>query len=662
MSESGSTSEQLQAFNRADVAAAWQGFIEQRPYLNAGVRGLVIESWRRCRALGVAPQGPCAPLVGDIDALLESNDALLTAAAHTWEVLAHTLTATDIVLVVADAKGVILKVEGNSELTAAAAERGTGTGHDWSEQASGTNAIGTAIVLGHPTIVRSTEHYCAPAKIWDCAASPIRDQANGALLGILVITSMGNMSERHALALAVTAAHQIEHTLRSIELARSVQLLSWYRANSAQWLGQATLLLDATGRMITANAQAQAICAAMPPEFEICDYQPHAPTSLGITIVRSVAFHLPPDVEPESRAESWRGGVVVIAATAGGHVSPAAAALEKLHPAFHTVITTDRRLMEVMRRAERMARANAPILLNGETGSGKELFAHAIHACSNVAAGPFVAVNCGTLSKELAISELLGYEAGAFTGAASKGRRGKFEQADGGTLFLDEIGELPLDVQVHLLRVLQDQVIVRLGSNDERVVKVRIVAATHRDLERDVAQGRFRADLFFRLKVFSLTLPPLRARQTDIGPLVERFLTHLQGVYGLGAKSVSDDLVAGLARYRWPGNVRELHGLIETMYILSDRSLLTAADLPEDFMQSQRGLAGATNEVAIPPSATPLERETLVAAIEQHGDNMSMLARRLGISRSTLYRKLSEFGIQRGPARSGTSTDSRERR
>ena len=479
MSEPGGTSEQLSLFTRADLAAAWEDFVAQ---------------------------GPCASRVGDADALralLQSNSAPLTAAAPTWEVLAHTLTATDIVFVVADAKGVILQVEGNFELAAAAAERGTGPGHDWSEQASGTNAIGTAIVIGHPTSVRSAEHYCAPAKIWDCAASPIRDQANGALLGILVITSMRNMSDSHALALAVTAAHQSEHTLRSMELARSVQLLSWYRANSAQWRGQATRLLDEKARMITANDQAQAMCAMASPEFEIRDFQPHALTSWGITIVRSVAFHLPPDVGPESRPVLWRGGVVVIAAPESGHVSPAVAPpLARLHPAFHEVITTDRQRMEIMARAERMARAYAPILLNGETGSGKERLAHAIHACSNVAAGPFVAINCGTLSKELAASKLLGYEAGAFTGASNKGRGGKFEQADGGTLCLDEIGELPLDVQVHLLRVLQDQVIIRLGSNEERMVKVRIIAATHHDLERDVEQGRWSNAFLCACKAF----------------------------------------------------------------------------------------------------------------------------------------------------------------
>lgn len=651
MNDPSGLTDQLSGFDRADVDEAWLGFVAQRPFVSAPVRELIIDSWKRCRTLGVDPHGRCAPAIGDagsVDTLLRANRELLAAAAHTWDLLSPTLAETDIVLVVADARGVVLDVRGNGELVAAAARRGTGPGHDWSEQASGTNALGTAVVLGRPIIVRTAEHYCLAAKMWDCAASPVRDLSDGTLLGILDITSMGNLSDSHALALAVTAAHQIEHTLRSMELARSVRLLNWYRTAAAQWHGHAALLLDARGRVITANEAAQAACPITSLEFEIREHVPHATKRQMIAVLRSIAYRGPTDAAARSSTLPWQGGVVIIAAsddrdTSSDLSSPA----QQRHPAFKAVITGDRRVMELMRRAERMARANAPILLNGETGSGKELFAQAIHACSTVAAGPFVAINCGTLSKELAASELLGYEAGAFTGASNKGRQGKFEQADGGTLFLDEIGELPLDVQVHLLRVLQDQVVVRLGGNDERRVRVRIIAATHRDLERESDNGRFRADLFFRLKVFSLTLPPLRERRDDIEPLVDRFLGQLQGVYGLGAKTATEELLATLARHSWPGNVRELHGLIESMYILSDRPELTTSDLPDDFMRENHRLAETASEAAVTSRRVDLERDTLIEEIAKHGDNMSNVARRLGISRSTLYRKLTQYGIER---------------
>jgi DNA-binding NtrC family response regulator len=252
-----------------------------------------------------------------------------------------------------------------------------------------------------------------------------------------------------------------------------------------------------------------------------------------------------------------------------------------------------------------------------------------------------LAVNCGTLTRELAASELFGYEAGAFTGAAPKGRAGKFEEADGGTLFLDEIGELPLDVQVGLLRVLQDNVVLRVGGNQERKVKVRIIAATNRDLEEDVAAGRFRLDLLYRLKVLSLRVPPLRERLDDLQMLV---VTRLHEAYGLGRKRVAPALLAALEAHAWPGNVRELHGVVESMYVLSDSDELTPADLPEGFALSRVVEAGALPAEA-PRSISRMARAAIEAELAANGNNLSEVARRLGISRSTLYRKIKRYGL-----------------
>ena len=645
-------SESAGEFDRAGVDRAWQAFVAQGQSVAGPVRDVIRESWQRCREQGVDPLAECGPACDDAagsDASIRANDALLVAAAQTWQLLSDSLAATDNVFVVADANGVILDVRGNEELVAAARRRHTGPGRDWSEAASGTNAIGTALVLGRPVIVRSAEHYCAAAKVWDCAAAPIRDLTDGALLGVLDVTSLGDLSHSHTLALAVTAARQIEHSLHAQDLAHSVQLLNWYRASARRWQGRAVLLLDRKARVITSSAAARAVYANPGPAFAVRGAEPSVADDAAIEIIESYAYRMAADGPQAGGASGWAGGVVVIATRDGRgtaartpgvtrHLTPA------VHAAFAQVATRDQGFIELMRRAERMARANSPVLLSGETGSGKELFAQAIHACSAVASGPFVAVNCGTLTRELAASELLGYEAGAFTGASGKGRRGKFEEADGGTLFLDEIGELPLEVQVHLLRVVQDKVVVRVGGNAGRTVDVRIVAATNRDLAAETELGRFRADLYFRLKVFELTLPPLRARHGDIDLLVERFLERMQETYGLGSKTASTDLLDALNRYNWPGNVRELHGLLESLYILSDRPLLTSADLPEGFTRAAAADRGAST-VAIP--SAKLDRDTVRAAIERQDHNMSAVARELGISRSTLYRKLAEFGLTR---------------
>tara|TARA_R110002096_G_scaffold8239_18_gene34653 strand:- start:8459 stop:10426 length:1968 start_codon:yes stop_codon:yes gene_type:complete len=635
-------------FDRRAVETAWADFVAGRPVAATAARRLVLESWARCREYGIAPASRRAPHVGTgkpFEDLLDDNAELLVAANHTWDVLSESLAASDSVFVVADPHGVLLDVRGNDELVEAAEREHVGPGYDWSEPASGTNAIGTALILDKPTIVRSTEHFCVAAKIWDCAASPVRDLSDGTLLGILDVTSIGDLSDNHTLSLAVTAAHQIEHTLHSQELARSVQLLNWYRSADARWRKHSALLLDRKGRVITATAGAHDYASM---QFTITPNGPQVPADNDVVIEDLVRYVPPADVRPAGPRDRWYGGVVVIDQSRTHRPRPRALR-DGINPAFAHITTNNPTLIELMRRAERMARANSPILLTGETGSGKELFARAIHESSNAADGPFVAVNSGTLSKELATSELLGYEAGAFTGASDKGRRGKFEEADGGTLFLDEIGELPLDVQVHLLRVLQDNVVVRVGGNRERQVNVRIIAATNRNLdgEAEAEAERFRPDLYYRLKVLNLVLPPLRKRRDDIPLLVDTFLRRLQGTYGLGNKTLSADLLDALGAHPWPGNVRELHGLVESMYILSDRPVLTIADLPEDFARQAARTAAPGRVATQSMPLVDIERDTILAELAQHGHNMSAVARRLGISRSTLYRKMKQFGLQR---------------
>jgi len=647
MRKTGTVANLADTFDSPRVAEAWQRFVAGEPVAASAVRAPILDSWQRCRQAGVDPARQCPPCIGDaarIEALLQTNRALLTAAANTWALLSPTLGASEVVFVVADPHGVVIDVQGNPALVAAAAARGTAPGYDWGEASSGTNALGTAAVLGHPVIVHSTEHYCETGKVWDCAATPVRRLSDGTLLGLVDITSMGGLSDHHSLALAVTAGHQVEHTLHAQELARTVRLLQWYRTPGVPWQHRPSLLVDGRGHVITANDTAQTICASLPTRFDIADGLPVVAAEAPVTIMATVPYRTGGDPTPADAPE-WHGGVVTIAANdaraAPGNGDPAARSARRFHPAFHAIATQDPHLFDLMGRAERMARANAPVLLHGETGTGKELFARAIHLCSSVSAGPFVAVNCGTLTQALAASELLGYEPGAFTGASNKGRVGKFELANGGTLFLDEIGELPLDVQVHLLRVLQDQLIVRVGGNIERTVHVRIITASHRDLEQEIDGGRFRADLYFRLKVFLLSLPALRDRRADVGLLVERFLQQLQGVYGLGAKGVSAELVEVLTQYGWPGNVRELFGLVESMYILSEGPALTVHDLPGEFLLKRRELRPDSRA---PAAATgDSERAVILAAVAEDG-NMSLTARRLGIARSTLYRKLARYG------------------
>lgn len=299
------------------------------------------------------------------------------------------------------------------------------------------------------------------------------------------------------------------------------------------------------------------------------------------------------------------------------------------------------RMFEIIRQA---APSSATVLVQGPSGTGKELVAHAIHRLSNRAKGPFVAVHCAALSPTLLESELFGHEKGAFTGAAAR-RKGRFEQADGGTLFLDEISEIDAATQVKLLRVLEERQFERVGGNEPVEVDLRLIAATNRDLKGMIAQGKFREDLFFRLNVVDLFLPPLTERSGDIPLLCDAFLREFAQRNNKPQPSITPDAMNLLSAYPWPGNVRELRNTMEKMVVLGRGEKLTARDVPANIREVSREHLPAARHT---PSMTngslaDLEREKIFAVLRQQGENRTRAAQELGISRRTLHRKLNEY-------------------
>jgi transcriptional regulator with PAS, ATPase and Fis domain len=277
------------------------------------------------------------------------------------------------------------------------------------------------------------------------------------------------------------------------------------------------------------------------------------------------------------------------------------------------------------------------VLITGESGTGKEVFAQAIHNASNRRGGPFVAINCAAIPRDLLASELFGYDEGAFTGARRGGNIGKFELADGGTLFLDEIGDMPLDMQVVLLRVIEERNLVRIGGKKSIPVNVRIIAATHKDLAHEVANNRFRADLYYRLNVINIQLPPLRDRKGDIPLLVNKFASLLQW----REVRIDSDAQSAIINYSWPGNIRELRNVIESALGQSDDGVISLSALPEN-IRSSTHLNAAAEKPAIPRiiPMKKLESDIIRDALDKCNGNVSLAARQLGISRSTVYRKL----------------------
>ncbi len=303
-------------------------------------------------------------------------------------------------------------------------------------------------------------------------------------------------------------------------------------------------------------------------------------------------------------------------------------------------------IQRVKEQIKRVAPTKASVLIRGENGTGKELVARAIHHYSPRAQGPFVAVNCAAIPDELIESELFGHEKGAFTGANTR-KKGKFELAHGGTLFLDEIGDMSLKTQAKVLRVIQEQVFERVGGTKTIQVDVRIVAATNKNLEEEIEKGNFRADLYYRLNVVPIEVPPLRERKEDIPLLIEEFLEEFAVETHLGRKRVAPDALALLMRYNWPGNVRELKNMIERLVIMTPAEVITAKDIPPPISTSkQNGLAEFFTINNFKEARALFEREFLRRKLEECKGNISLMAQVIGLERSHLHKKLKSYGLQ----------------
>ena len=325
--------------------------------------------------------------------------------------------------------------------------------------------------------------------------------------------------------------------------------------------------------------------------------------------------------------------------------------IDKIHSQadyFAAIYGHSTAIREAISIARRVASTKVPVLLRGESGTGKELFARAIHDASQCS-GPFIAINCGAISPNLFESELFGYQPGAFTGADRKGKVGLLEQANGGTLLLDELGDMPKDMQVKLLRVLQDKSFFRVGGNKAIHIDVRIIAATHRNLEEMIRQGEFREDLYYRLNVVAVSLPSLRERLDDIPELVHKGIQYYGNLHDKKISKVDPALMASLIQYSWPGNIRELFNVLERLVVLADSNFLGMDNLPSNFNQlvchvvdsETRVIDAGLLEVTI-----SLEKEMIAKVLSEQHYNKAAAAKKLGIPRSTLYYKMQRLGLE----------------
>jgi len=627
---------------------AWEWFLTEHKAPRNSIRRLIEDSWRRSVGQGVDPFRGAAPLMQreeDLQGLHRRNRELASAAKPIAAQAKRFLAESGTIMVITDPGGVIMHTEGDAATRGAAREIHLAPGGDWSEASVGTNAIGTALAVRGPVQIHAAEHFCEGIKQWTCSATVIEDPFDGEVRGIVDISGLKSTFDPHCLALAVATAGRITECLRQASLERRARLLE---ATVGRFYGRqsdALMVFDHQGRIVKANEEASSALRARGVELHeggplVVLRDNHLVDLEGQRLDSFDEDRVVPVVEGGDRLGTLL--VLPVARQTGGSAAPR----QQRQPSspFEGILRASPSLATQVEKAERLADLPAPVLLQGETGVGKEVFARAIHDSGQYSDKPFVALNCGSLQRDLLSTELFGYAEGAFTGARRGGMPGKLEAADGGTLFLDEIGEMPLDLQPHLLRVLQEGEFYRLGENRPRKVRFRLLAATNRDLRQEVSEERFRMDLFYRLSVVTLTLPPLRERRNDIAPLARTFADQIAESYGLAPKSLSEDLVRALERYDWPGNIRELHNAIEAMMLMSGDDTLGTEALPEEY-RAQPG--GACDDPSGSHSGLLKsgERDLIVEAIRSAGGNLTRATRSLGIAKSTLYLKLKRFGI-----------------
>ena len=623
------------------IRRAWERFIEHGK-ADASVPTALLASWTRSQNHNVAADRNATTALseGELHRRRHSQSRLMEAACPALQQAGDLLSATQSMLILADAEGAVLRTAGDPRAITRGEDIGLREGGVWSENAIGTNAIGTALVVNAPVKIHSFEHFCRPVQRWTCAAALVRDPRNGRTLGVVDLSGQPDAACLRDLAHAVSVAQQIEAILKCRLDTENASVLQHFLQRRNDWHSDGLIAVDSAGKIIHATDAArrtlQMSGSALIKEDRIA-LLAHTPPERWMPLLRQ---HLP-YCELDLVTEQGQGIGAVIALPSRQRARqlevPSPRRTATPPPGLAAIIGNSPGLRAARDRAARIATiADAPVLIEGETGVGKELFARAIHHAASADA-PFVPVNCGGLPRELIGSEIFGYVRGAFTGADSNGRPGKLEAAAGGSFCLDEIGEMPMDLQPYLLRALEDGMVYRIGSPTPVQVRTRVISMTNRDLLTESEHGRFRSDLFYRIAVLRLRVPPLRERGDDIVMLVEHFARRAAERSGLPVPHFSTQALDQLRRHHWPGNVRQLRNVVEALVYLSEHHRVTLDDLPPEVMAEQpHAPSGDLRSV---------ERDAIVGALRTCHGNLSQTARMLGIARSTLYARIQNMGI-----------------
>jgi transcriptional regulator of acetoin/glycerol metabolism len=621
------------------VAQARELFFQQGLDPADCVAAPIARSWQRSQHLPWQQHALEPITLGELDERREQAMRLLACAQPELDGLAEHATGHGCVVILSDASGLILHEIGSPEFLPKAERVALTPGVDWSEGLRGTNAIGTALVERSAVMVLGGEHYLAQNAMLGCAAAPILD-GRGEVAGVLDISGDMVRVNQHALGLVRMAAQQVEH--RMLLAGAQGHLLRFHARPTLIGTPREGVLVITDGRIAAANRIALEMLGSdwsglldrdvktlLGRDWGRLEHQRGLLTLPGGRQIAGVVERLSPPLHAAPRARTAPAQQAHTGTDCGTDGGTAADAVAPL-----------------LAQARRVLDQGVSVVVTGETGTGKDVFARRLHAASRRAAGPFVALDCASLPENLIEAELFGYEEGAYTGAKKRGNPGRVRQADGGVLFLDEIGEMPIGLQSRLLRVLEERVVVPLGGGRAVPVDFDLVCATHHSLPALVQAGRFRADLLYRLAGFTACLPPLRERG-DRHALIARLFDELGGQ--ARRLRLCEDALERLAALAWPGNVRELRSVLKSLIALAEEGdELGAQDLPATLVPPGAP-AAAVGPAPCPSAAGPgpapeslrdATRQAIAQALATCGQDVAQAARLLGVHRSTIYRHL----------------------
>jgi transcriptional regulator of acetoin/glycerol metabolism len=641
----------LPAPTGAMLRQARQALIEHGAAPSAELVGqTVARSWLRCLDAGMAPIGrlPDAP---DIDSfqfaqVTDRHHDLMTHARPVIEYLHAQTRGSGSLVLLADDRGVVLQTMGDLDFLSRAERVALMPGTSWHERHRGTNAIGTALAEACPVAIHGAEHYLDRNGFLTCAAAPVA-APDGRLLGVLDISGDQRGRHPHTFGLVRAAAQMIENRLFDARHGDALRLRFHPLAEGIGTVAEGVVALSDDGWIVGANQSALSLLCLCPADLGA------TPISRVLQVNPAALVEWGNRRGSESMPVIRRDGDRLFVRVDVGRTPCrvfAAPALDARQDALASLDAGDIRLKAAIDKARRVIGKPIALLLQGESGAGKEFLAKAFHDSGPRRGKPFVAVNCATLPENLIEAELFGYVPGAYTGARKEGSPGRIREANGGTLFLDEIGDMPPAQQARLLRVLQEREVQPVGGGKAVGIDFSLVCATHHDLKTEMEQGRFRADLYYRINGLTLMLPALRER-SDFAALTSRMLTEMAPDKNL---ALDDKVMSSFVAYAWPGNLRQLANALRTACAMldDDETHIDWQHLPDDLVEelrraSFRAALAAPEKTLVGESLQELSAAAIDRTIVACHGNLSETARRLGISRNTLYRRLKKTHSQR---------------